>query len=254
MNLQVQQQYQTHAGKVAVVTGAARGLGFAIALSLAKRGASIVAIDLDMRDEAVQQIKHAGAEVFPLDMDVSDPLAWQEISESTRKQLGGADILVNNAAIYPHVPFDDLDYNMWRRVLSVNLDSAFLGARSIAPLITERGGGSIVNLGSNSVAMNEPGLTAYMSSKMGLIGLTRGLANDLGRHKITVNAVCPTLTKTEGTSGFGDAHFDMVISRQAIARQGMPDDITGLIAFLTGPENGFMTGQTLSCDGGLYRL
>lgn len=254
MNLQTAKQHQTHAGKIAVVTGAARGLGFAIAQSLAQRGAAIVAIDLDMRDEAVLQIKQTGVEVLSLEADVSDPDAWSEIAKSVTTQLGGADILVNNAAIYPHVPFDDLDYPMWRRVLSVNLDSAFLGAKAIAPLIAEHGGGSIVNLGSNSVSMNEPGLSAYMSSKMGIVGLTRGLANDLGRHKITVNAVCPTLTKTEGTSGFGDAHFEMVISRQAIPRQGMPDDITGLIAFLTGPENVFMTGQTLSCDGGLYRL
>jgi 3-oxoacyl-[acyl-carrier protein] reductase len=149
-----------------------------------------------------------------------------------------------------------MDYAGWRRVMAVNLDSQFLMAKAVVPHMRDREWGRIVNLTTNSVGMALPGLSHYIASKMGVIGFTRGLANDVAQWGITVNAVGPTLSRTPGLaeSPINSDAQRHVVSLQAIKRQGEPDDIVGAITFLTSDSAEFITGQTIMVDGGLVRL
>jgi NAD(P)-dependent dehydrogenase (short-subunit alcohol dehydrogenase family) len=247
---------QTHAGRVAVVTGATGGFGRAIAVGLAERGADIVAVDLQDSAETVAAVEQLGREAIALVADISDPGAVAEVGARIRAEFGRCDILVNNAGIYPNRSFDDLDYEFWRNVLAVNLDSQFLMAKAVVDLMKENGWGRIVNLTSNSISLAVPGVTHYLASKMGVIGFTRGLANDLAGFGITVNAVGPTLTPSQAwdARGLPQVVVDATVAKQAIKRPGRPDDIVGTIAFLSSDDAAFVTGQTFMADGGLTRL
>ncbi len=181
----------THTGRVAIVTGAGKGIGQETAVQLARRGAQVALLDLGDVAETAALIAQAGGEALPIQADVGNPDDWARAARAVEARFGRADILVNNAGIYPFQTFDGLDYALWSKVLRINLDSQFLGARAFVPLMKWNGWGRIVNIASNSIASNVPGLSHYMASKMGAIGFTRGLANDLGDTGITVNAVAP---------------------------------------------------------------
>lgn len=245
-----------HKGRVAAVTGAGRGIGQAICRALARSGAEVIAVDLAEPVETVESVAADGGSVIGLVADVSDPAEVARLGEEINDRAGGCDILVNNAGIYPAKRIFDLDYAEWRRVLAVNLDSQFLMAKAVLPWMRDRGWGRIVNLTSNSIGLPLPGLAHYMASKMGVIGLTRAAANDVAQHGITVNAIGPTLTRTPGLaeSVINEAAQRHVVSLQAIKRQGEPEDLVGLVLFLTSDEAGFITGQTIMADGGLVRL
>ncbi|MFJ4851741.1 MULTISPECIES: SDR family NAD(P)-dependent oxidoreductase [unclassified Streptomyces] len=245
---------QTHAGRVAVVTGAGRGIGQAIALDLGTRGATVVAVDLDSPDETVALLAGKGHNALGLTADVSNPQETAAVGKEVADRLGRADILVNNAGIFPFRDIEDLDYDTWKRVIAVNLDSQFLMVKAVLQTMKKGGWGRIVNLTSNSIVTNVPGISHYMASKMGNIGFSRGLANDLAPFGITVNAVGPTLTITPGSQ---QAHpqeaRDAAAQAQAIKRNGLPEDLTGTIAFLTSDDAAFVTGQTIMADGGYAR-
>ncbi len=244
----------THTGRVAVVTGAGKGIGQEIAVQLAQRGARVALLDLaDVRDTAAR-ISEAGGEALQIEADVGNPDDWAHAAEVVEAQFGRADILVNNAGIYPFQEFDGLDYALWSKVLRINLDSQFFGAKAFVPLMKRNGWGSIVNIASNSISTNLPGLTPYMASKMGVIGFTRGLANDLGDSNITVNAVAPALTRTPGTSDRNPEEFKQAIALQSIKRVAEPADIVGPVLFLTSDDAHFMTGQLLAVDGGMFKV
>jgi 3-oxoacyl-[acyl-carrier protein] reductase len=245
-----------HAGRVAVVTGASRGIGQAISVAFAQRGADLVLVDRSSPDETRGLVEKEGRKAVGLTADVSNQQDVEEVGRHIAEDVGRCDILVNNAGIFPVVDFTDLDFETWKHVHAVNLDSQFLMTKAVLPLMRAAAWGRIVNLTSNSIGLAFPGLSHYMASKMGVIGFTRGLANDVAKYGITVNAVAPTLTGTPGVSesvidGAAQAH---VASLQAIQRQGRAEDVVGTVLFLSSQDSYFVTGQTIMADGGLVRL
>ncbi|MDG4782106.1 3-oxoacyl-ACP reductase FabG [Micromonospora sp. WMMD961] len=246
--------FATHEGRVAVVTGAGRGIGQAIAKRLADAGATVVAVDLKNPEETVALLTSSGHTAIGLTADVSDPEQTAAVGAEVIRRFGRVDILVNNAGIFPFWDIEELDYDKWRRVLAVNLDSQFLMVKAVLAGMKKGGWGRIVNLTSNSIVTAAPGLSHYMASKMGNIGFSRGLANDLAPFGITVNAVGPTLTLTPGVREVHPPEtLEAVAQAQAIKRSGQPDDLVGTIAFLTSDDAAFVTGQTIMADGGLAR-
>ena len=245
----------THAGRIAVVSGAARGIGRALAEGLAARGAHVVAVDLLDGRETAEAIATAGGECTPVVADVGSP---SDVARLAR-EVDRCDILVNNAALLGRAPFLELEHEQFRETLRVNLESQFLLAKAFAPGMVERGWGRIVNVASSSLLTPTPGLVAYMASKGGVLGLTSALANDLGLHGITVNAVSPGLTRTPGVEAdieagvVDDDALRAALATQAIPRLGTPDDLVGLVLFLTGKEASFVTGQFIVADGGATR-
>lgn len=241
----------THEGRVAVVTGAGRGIGSAIALGLARRGAKVVVVDLAQPDETVAAI---GSTAVGVAADVSSPEGWAAIERAAARAFGDVDIVVNNAAYYPNHPIEDLDLDTWRRTMSVNLDAQFLSAKQFVPVMRRRQWGRFVGISSNSIGLSVKGMSHYMASKMGIIGFMRGLANDVANDGITCNAVLPGLTHTVATEAQGEAQRRATWQTQAIQRFAEPDDIVGPVLFLTSDDAAFMTAQALVVDGGQYRV
>jgi len=249
-----------HAGKVAVVTGAAQGLGQAFALRLGTEGADVVAIDLNPSDETVRQIETAGGKAKSIACDLGDASAIA----ATASAIGRCDILVNNAGLFPNQKFDAIADDDWRRVMAVNLDAPFYLIRAFAPGMKQRGWGRIVCISSTTILQAGPGSAHYITSKAGVIGLVRVMATELGGAGITVNAVSPGLVRTPGTSArFTEDFKDMAeppdlyaryAKLQAIKTQLKPDDIAGAVSFLASEDAAFITGQTLIVDGGQVRI
>ena len=241
--------------RVAVVTGAAQGFGRAISVGLAQTGVDIVAVDLSESRDTVAAVEERGQKAVSLVADVSAPESGDRLAMLLEEEFGRCDVLVNNAGIYPMVPFDQVDFDLWKRVQSINLDSQFIMVKAVLPLMKKSKAGRIVNIASNSIGLPIPGLTHYMASKMGVIGFTRGLSNDVAEYGITVNAVGPTASKTPGgLEQIDEKHIDQLAQSQAIKRAGMAEDIVGTVLFLAGESSGWVTGQTIMADGGLVRL
>lgn len=244
--------YRTHEGRTAVVTGAARGLGQAICLALAERGADVAGIDIADLGETGDLVRAAGGNWLAVRADVSVAADVATALGEVMGRFGRCDILVNNAGIYGYVAWDDLDWETWRRFHQVNLDSQFFMCKAFVPGMKAHGWGRIVNLTSDSVAVPIPGTVAYKTTKMAIIGFTRGLAADLAPHGITVNAASPSLTRTPGViERMGEERLRQIAERQMIRKVAEPQDFVGLVLFLTGEDAHFVTGQTLFADGGL---
>src|SRR5712675_2238058 len=242
---------KSHEGRVAIVTGAANGIGRAIALELGMRGAQLVLIDLE---EAADTAAQVGGRTLVLRADVSQDADWQRIAREVDSHFGRCDIVVNNAAYMKGGTIDELDYELWRKTLAVNLDAHFLSAKHFVPRMRKNSWGRFVNISSNAIGMSEDGLSHYMASKMGVIGFVRGLANDVGPYGITVNAILPAITNTPGNRGVSDEDKKVFWQLQAIKRLAEPEDIVGPVAFLTSDDAQFVTGQAVVVDGGLYKV
>jgi NAD(P)-dependent dehydrogenase (short-subunit alcohol dehydrogenase family) len=241
------------AGQAALVTGAARGLGYAAAARLVEDGATVGLLDRDAEQLAAasEALGANGHAVLPHAVDVTDEEGIGAAVAAVLSAVGRIDILVNNAGIYPHRPFEELTYAEWRHVLAVNLDGVFICTRAVYPAMRDRRYGRIINVSSSTFFIGYPGLAAYIASKGGIIGFTRALASEAGPHGITVNAVAPGLIATEGVLGGEEAGlFDEIVPEQALPRRGEPEDIAECIAYLAGPAAGFLTGQTINVDGG----
>jgi NAD(P)-dependent dehydrogenase (short-subunit alcohol dehydrogenase family) len=248
-----------HQDKVAVITGAALGIGQAYAQRLAEEGCSVVAADLRAADETVALAKAAGSRAIAVSCDVSKPEDVAALARAVEHEHGRCDILVNNAGIYPVQNFEDISFEDWRRVMSVNLDSQFLTIKAFSAGMKERRWGRIVNQASDTFALNLPGFAHYIASKGGIIGLTRALASEFGTYGVTVNAIAPGLTRTPGTEAKpaarqGIDEFSIAASHQSIKRGMLPGDLVGTLSFLVSDDAAFVTGQTIYVDGGHVRV
>jgi NAD(P)-dependent dehydrogenase (short-subunit alcohol dehydrogenase family) len=242
-------------GRIALVSGAASGLGQAFAKRLAGDGATIAIADLGPADETEAAIREAGGTVASFRCDVADPDSVRELGETVAKELGRVDVLVNNAGIYPYQDWPDITWEDWRRVLSINLDSMFLMSKAFVPAMQETGWGRVVNLTTGSCFLPNRQMTHYISSKMGVIGFTRALATEVAESGVTVNAIAPSLVRTPGTlADTTEDEFEYVASTQPIKRVQVPEDLVGTVSFLASDDAAFITGQTFSVDGGLVRL
>jgi NAD(P)-dependent dehydrogenase (short-subunit alcohol dehydrogenase family) len=241
--------------RVAVVTGAAAGIGRAYAERLARDGFVLAGVDLAPPDDTVKAITAAGGAASGFAADVTDPAAVEQCVAAIGASVGAPSVLVNNVGTYPVIKWDDLTLDDFRRVMAVNLESAFLLCKACIPSMRDQGWGRIVNIASRTFWLPVPDMAAYLASKGGVIGLSRALATELGPHNITVNVVAPGLTRTATMeASTADAVFQMTANMQVIKRTQEPEDLVGLVSFLASEDAGFMTGQTLMVDGGLIRL
>jgi NAD(P)-dependent dehydrogenase (short-subunit alcohol dehydrogenase family) len=242
--------YEPHAGRIALVTGAASGIGQAVAVGLAQRGATVVATDIADLTETTERIARSGATALPATLDISDPSSIARARAQVTDAYGHLDILVNNAAIFEDATWDRLDLELWQHVMNVNLNGPMLMCKAFLPLMQGRGWGRVINLSSATVAIASPVSIAYRTSKMGIVGFTRALSATLGDDGITVNAVLPSLTRTPMTDGLPEPIVTGSLSRQVIHRMAEPDDVAGGVLMLAGDEAGWITGQTIMANGG----
>jgi NAD(P)-dependent dehydrogenase (short-subunit alcohol dehydrogenase family) len=241
-------------GKVAIVTGAAQGIGRAIADGLSREGARIVVADLQRAEEA--------AATFPggvgLTVDVSNEDDVARMTSETVDRCGSIDILVNNAGLYASLEmraFTEIPLDEWRRVMDVNVASMFLACRAVVPVMRERGGGKIVNISSGTPFRGVPFLLHYVTSKGAIVALTRALAKELGKDSIQVNCVAPGFTMSDGVKAHPEVIEklrDVSVAARTIQRDQVPEDVAGAVVFLCTPGADFITGQTMVIDGGQY--
>ena len=240
-------------GRVAIVTGAARGIGRAIAERLAQDGATLAVVDINEAG-AAETAATIGGTAFAVACDIGDPDSVAALHKTVIGRAGKLDVLVNAAAIVPFVAWNDLTFEEWRRVLRVNLDGLYLMCRASSDLMRPRQYGRIVNICSNSIFAGTPNMAHYVASKGGVFGFTRALATELGGDKVTVNAVAPGLTDTEGVQQTPHKEaFEFVEMLQAVKGRGTPQDIAPAVAFLASEEAHWITGQTLAVDAGMIR-
>jgi NAD(P)-dependent dehydrogenase (short-subunit alcohol dehydrogenase family) len=246
-------------GKVAIVTGGASGIGYALAARLAADGANIVIADLQRYDVAAAKLAKSGARALGLKVDVSSEVDTSSMAEETLKAFGRIDILVNNAAMFSAIklrPFEDIPVDEWKRLMEVNIMGVALCCKAVVPQMRRQKSGRIVNLASGAPLKGVPFFLHYIASKGAVIAMTRGLARELGKDNITVNAIAPGLTLSEGVLNHPEhlrSHPDSIRSR-AIQREEHPEDLAGAVSFLAGDDSAFMSGQTLVVDGGSAML
>ncbi|MEO6471668.1 MAG: SDR family oxidoreductase [Aeromicrobium sp.] len=240
-------------GKVAIVTGAAQGIGEAYAKALGAEGASVVVADLNVESggRVASEIESAGGTAMFVHCDVSDAVSASAMADAAVAAYGGIDLLVNNAAIYGDMQFDLLitvDWDYYKKFMSVNMDGALVVTRAVFGHMQKRGGGSIVNQ-SSTAAWLYSGF--YGLAKVGINGLTQQLAHELGGMNIRVNAIAPGPVDTAATrTQAGDVAHDIVKASMALKRMGQPEDMVGACLFLLSEESSWVTAQILDVDGG----
>jgi NAD(P)-dependent dehydrogenase (short-subunit alcohol dehydrogenase family) len=246
------------AGRTAIVTGGAKGIGAHYCEALAAEGASVVVADIVDGKEVAEKIaaKHGRNSTLSETFDVSDEAQVKGLVARTIERFGKIDILVNNAALFAPLPFQpvtEIDVATWDKVMAVNVRGPFLMAKHVAPHMTARKYGKIINIGSGTVYKGLPGFLHYSSSKGAIATFTRTLSRELGEHGICVNTLSPGLIMSESlleSGTHGDAERNKVVASRAFKRDGYPPDLVGALVFLASPDSDFMTGQTLAVDGG----
>jgi 3-oxoacyl-[acyl-carrier protein] reductase len=245
------------ANRVAVVTGAGRNIGRALALALAAEGAAVVVADLDgaAAGSVAREIDAAGGAALGVTVDIGDYATIEAMRKAAEEKFGRVDILVNNAARFndlARVPFEQIDMDEWRSVMDVNITGAFACVRAFSPGMRARKWGRIVNVSSGTVRMGRPDFLHYVTSKSALIGMSRSLARELGPDGVTVNTLLPGVVLTEDQRHrLSPQYQTAILAGQCIPESLTPDAMTGAVIFMSSEASRFMTGQELAVDGGL---
>lgn len=240
-------------GKKAIVTGASRGLGKAIALRLAKEGADVACIarSVESAQPTVEAIKTLGREALACGVDVSDEAAVTAAVEEIVGTFGGVDILVNNAGINRDGLLARMSADDWDAVVDTNLKGAFYWTKPVSRLMSKARSGRIVNMSSIIGLMGNAGQANYAASKAGLIGFTKSVAREFASRGITANVICPGFIETDMTAALPEKVRQDILSRVPLGRMGQVEDVAGLVAFLAGPDAAYITAQVLTVDGGM---
>ena len=242
--------------QVAVVTGAARGLGAAYVQALLDQGAHVVAVDINPIDTAQWNVAGGDVAAVAMTIDVADARSVDEVVSFTLRRFARLDILVNNASIAADLNRQSLlvmESAEWDRVMAVNARGSFLCLQAAARVMVKQGRGKIINVASGTFMSGEPRMLHYVASKGAVVGMTRVAARELGEHGITVNCLAPGLTMTDTlkqSAMFSGQAYETRVRRRAIAREAVPEDLCGAMLFLASPASDFITGQTLVVDGG----
>ena len=242
--------------KVAIVTGAAQGLGRNYALALSKEGAKVVIADIIDAEPVQRQIEETGCEALALQVDVSDEKSTAAMARSTVERLGHIDILINNAAMFASIetkPFFEITGKEWDDVMRINLKGTFLCSKAVYPQMKKQGKGKIINVSSGTFFKGLPFFLHYVTSKGGIIAFTRALAREMGDDGICVNTVAPGYTLSDSVkddSIHDEAFINAVVNSRCFKRHELPDDLTGTIIFLSSDDSDFITGQAIVVDGG----
>jgi len=242
--------------RVAIVTGAARGIGQAYCLALAREGAKVVAADILSCAETVAKVQDAGGEVLGVTADVASAPSTQTMASQALERFGRIDVLVNNAAVLPKFsPFEQIQEAEWDRVMAVNIKGMWLCCKAVIPIMRQQGKGKIINISSDTIWGGTPMLLHYVASKGAVFAFTRALARELSGTGININAITPGYTLTEGVQAVADAETvahirALVLEQQIIKRSEEPTDLAGTVVFLASEDSDFITGQTINVNGG----
>lgn len=246
----------TVSDKVVLVTGGAQGIGKAFASELTKSGAKVALADISQKiNDAVSEIRSNGGTCVGFKADVSREEDANRMVEQTVNEYGRVDVLVNNAALFSGLvskPFQEITVDEWDKVMAVNLRGMFLCCRAAFPQMKAQGKGKIINISSGTFLRGATDLLHYVTSKGGVVGMTRALARELGQYKITVNAIAPGLTVTEAAKGVhrNTEHMNYVINQRALKREEVPEDLTGTLIYLCSDASDFVSGQLIAVNGG----
>ena len=245
--------------RVAIVTGAARGIGRAFARRFVADGMRVAIADLNAEqgEETAKELRSGGAEAIFVRTDMTDEKSAHAMVAAAVKAFGGVDVLVNNAGIVnlPRTPLWELELSEWERIMALNARGVWLGIKAVVPAMRERGGGSIVNISSNTFLSGRTGAIHYVASKGAVVGITRAAARELGEFNIRVNAILPGSVITETRRGNVDpVRQAQLLQNMSLKREEVPEDLIGTAAFLASADSGFMTGQSLNVDGGYLFL
>jgi NAD(P)-dependent dehydrogenase (short-subunit alcohol dehydrogenase family) len=243
-------------GKVAVVTGAAQGIGAAFAKGLASQGAQVVIAARSDSSQVVNEILEAGGKALACKVDVNDNESLMAMVSETESTFGPIEILVNNAALFSSMtlkPFMEIDEDEWDQVMKVNVRGPFQCAKAVVPSMRENGRGKIINIASGTFLRGAPMMCHYVSSKGAVVGQTRAMAPELGNDNISVNCIIVGLTESEGVKNHKQilgAAKDATLAARVIKRAMVPDDLLGAVYYLASEDSDFMTGQCMNIDGG----
>ena len=244
------------AGKVALITGAASGMGAAHARAMAREGANVAIADIatEPGEKLAAELRDGSANCSYHNHDVTDPAAWRELVNAVERTHGPIDVLVNNAGVQVRSLGIEADDDEWAKVTGVNQRGVFLGMRAVIPGMAERGCGSVVNVASTAALVGMAGSIPYQASKAAVLGLTRGAAVSYGRNNVRVNAICPGLVVTGMTESASPEAVEAMKAQIPLRRDGRPEEISAAVIFLASDESSYITGVALPIDGGFVVL